>query len=246
MTTALDEIYVDASLASLYDILNPPGEDTAFYLSLPSAGSTILDIGCGTGLLAAALAEQGHRVVGIDPSSTMLEIARTRPGGEHVDWFEADARSFNLETSFDLILMTGHVFQVFLSDDDVRRALANARRHLNPGGRLVFESRNPSAKAWESWTPAHSRKTVVHPTLGHVETWHELGEVEPGTVSFSSFAQIHGQSTPLISHSTLTFRSLPEIEALLEAGGFHDRRWIGGWDGAPLDADSPEIIVIAS
>ena len=46
-----------------------------------------------------------RKVTGADPASAMLDIARSRPGGERVEWVEADARSLSLETRFDLILL---------------------------------------------------------------------------------------------------------------------------------------------
>jgi SAM-dependent methyltransferase len=241
----LDAIYVDRLLTSLYDSFNPLGADTDFYLSLPVAGSAILDIGCGTGLLAAELARKGHEVIGLDPAAAMLDIARTRAGGERVRWVEADARAFDLEQAFDLILMTGHVFQIFLEDDDVLDVFRCAKRHLKTGGRLVFESRNPAAREWERWTPEQSRKTIEHPLLGRVVSWHSLTDVKPGVVSFSSLVLVEGETVPVVSHSNLAFRSQSEIEALLEAVGFANRHWSGDWNGAPLAADSPEIIVVA-
>ncbi len=242
----LDAIYADRVLTSLYDFLNPPGADTDFYLSLPKPGSAILDIGCGTGLLAAAFAKNGHDVVGLDPAPAMLDIARQRPGGERVCWVGADARDFDLARSFDLVVMTGHVFQVFLEDRDIAQLLGGIRRHLKPDGRLAFESRNPAARAWEYWTPDHSRRTIHHPTLGIVETWHELEEVGRERVSFSSFASVPGFSAPLVSHSVLAFRSRARIGALLDADGFATRQWLGNWDGMAFEAGSPEMIVVAA
>ena len=50
----LSAAYADTRLAALYDALNPPGDDTVFYLSLPDKPpQTILDMGCGTGLRPA-------------------------------------------------------------------------------------------------------------------------------------------------------------------------------------------------
>ena len=51
------------------------------------AGTTLVDLGCGTGLLAAAAAGEALRVVGVDPSPAMLEAARRR--SDTVEWVEA-------------------------------------------------------------------------------------------------------------------------------------------------------------
>jgi ubiquinone/menaquinone biosynthesis C-methylase UbiE len=85
------ESYTLARLAAVYDTLNPPGKDMLFYLDLAGREAlSILEIGCGTGRLACALAERGHRVTGTDPAPAMLDIARHRPGGERVIWIETD------------------------------------------------------------------------------------------------------------------------------------------------------------
>lgn len=241
-----DAIYTDRIWTALYDALNPAGPDTDFYLSLPEPRSAILDIGCGTGLLASAYAEQGHEVFGLDPAPAMLEIARARPGGDRVTWIEADARTFDVKRQFDLIVMTGHVFQVFLDDDDVLRVLTSARKHLRQGGRLVFDSRNPEAGAWQSWTPEHSRKAFEHPVFGHVETWHQVESVERCYVSFASFAAIADRPQPVVSRSRLAFRSQEQIDVALAASGFLVRQWLGGWNHTPFQRDSAEIIALAS
>ena len=74
----LDKHYVDPRLVELYDIENPRGADTNFYVNLASElkARTILVLGCGTGLLTRELAINGRQVIGIDPSSEMIRFAR--------------------------------------------------------------------------------------------------------------------------------------------------------------------------
>lgn len=74
----------------------------------------------------------------------MLAVARDRPHGDKVEWIEATAQAFRSPKRFDLVVMTGHAFQVFLTDEDVRAACLTMREHLAPGGRVVFETRNPA------------------------------------------------------------------------------------------------------
>jgi len=52
--------------------------------------------------------------------------------------------------------MSGHAFQVFVGDDELRVALAAIRSALTEGGRFVFETRNPLARAWEHWGREYS------------------------------------------------------------------------------------------
>ena len=69
-------------------------------------------------------------------------MARRKPGAGHVRWLHADAASLP-PLQVDLVTMTGNVAQVFLPVQEWAAALRAARQVLRPGGRLVFESRDP-------------------------------------------------------------------------------------------------------
>src|SRR6185295_14259902 len=112
-----DRLYSDPDLVQFYDIENERGVDFDYCVRFAQGARSVLDLGCGTGQLAAALVD-GRSVSGVDPASAMLDIARRRVGGESVDWVEADARTVRLGRRFDLVLLTGHAFQVFLTPDD--------------------------------------------------------------------------------------------------------------------------------
>jgi SAM-dependent methyltransferase len=241
-----DAIYTDPRLAAVYEVLNPPAADTAFYLAL--AGETsldVLDMGCGTGALAVEAARRGHRVWGADPAEAMLAIARARPGGDHVTWVRSDAAGLRLDTRFDLIIMTGHVFQVFLEDEAVRAALASLHAHLAPGGRLAFETRNPAVRAWRTWTPKETFQAVEVPDLGRVEVWHDLRTAEDGRVTFDTHFHF-ADSSAAVEPSTLRFMDRDELAGFLAEAGLMEIAWFGDWDSAPLGLASPEIIAVAA
>lgn len=241
-----DISYHDPRLAAVYDALNPLGADSAFYLDVAGPEpKTILDMGCGTGLLTVALAERGHLVTGADPAAAMLEIARRRPHGDKVRWIESDAAQLDVETRFDLIVMTGHVFQVFLSDEAIAAALANLRRHLAPNGRLVFETRNPAQRAWLGWTPEATRRRLDISGVGPVEVHYEVSAVEGQLVRYASHFRF-GPDDGVVAPSTLRFVEQPQLAAALVSAGFAEIAWHGDWDRAPLRETSREIIVIAA
>ena len=104
-----DRLYRDHGLVEFYDVENAGGADSDYYLALAENARSVLDVGCGTGQLAAALGE-GRDVAGVDPARAMLEVARRRAGGANVEWVEADARSVRLGRTFDLVMLTGHAF----------------------------------------------------------------------------------------------------------------------------------------
>jgi ubiquinone/menaquinone biosynthesis C-methylase UbiE len=236
--------YTDSRLAACYDAANPTDPADAFYLALAGdAPKTILDVGCGTGRLACALAARGHRVTGADPSPGMLRVARSRPGHQRVTWVDSTAADLALATRFDLIIMTGHVFQVFLDDADVRAALGALRRHLAPGGRLAFETRNPLVEEWRTWTPALTLERLQVPGIGAVELHYDVTAHAGALVTFET----HYRFAPddiVVAPTTLRFMSQAELAALLGEAGFTDIAWFGNWDRSPISLTNPEIIVV--
>jgi SAM-dependent methyltransferase len=227
-----------------FSIPGAPGDD--YYLDLVKSARSVLDLGCGTGQLLRRAAAEGHPgvLVGVDSAAAMLAEAAREIGP--VTWLQGDARTVDVGRQFELVTMTGHTFQVFLTDDDVRRVLSNVRRHLEPGGRFAFETRNPAARAWERWVSEHSRVRIEAPSGESVEVAHELqGTIEPDLVEFASTCRFVGGSAPLISRSTLRFIDPDHLRTLLEDVGFRIDGWFGDWDRTPVTATSPEVIVVA-
>jgi SAM-dependent methyltransferase len=235
--------YADPRLAAVYDPLNPLGDDHRFYVELAGTGPlTILDVGSGTGRLACDLMLRGHKVTGVEPARGMIGIARSRPGGSAVTWINSGAAELSLTARFDLIIMTGHVFQVFLEDDEIRAVLANLRRHLASGGRLAFETRNALVKEWETWNEENYEPVAGN---GNVEVRHRIASVEGPLVTFETHFRFAADDTVIAPH-TLRFMTKDELDDFLAETGFTDITWYGDWDGSPASDTSPEIIVIAS
>src|SRR5262245_25854865 len=101
----LDDHYTDPRLVELYDLENTGRDDTDFYLALATELNTqhILDLGCGTGVLTRELATESRKVIGIDPSPTMLAYARRQAGAERVEWIEGDSSALP-KAEADLLL----------------------------------------------------------------------------------------------------------------------------------------------
>jgi len=238
--------YTDPRLVALYDALNPFSADTRFYLDLAARTDPthVVDIGCGTGLLACELARLGHRVTGVDPSPAMLDVARRRPGGDQVEWIEGDAAQLGAKSA-DLAVMTGHVAQVFLDDASFDAVLSAARAALRPGGRLAFESRNPSVSPWAAWTPELSRRVIDDPRYGAVEIWQQLIEVRQERVRFDTHYHFLRDADTVVASSELRFHTQATLSGALTKAGFSGLEWFGDWSRSPIDHASRELIVVA-
>lgn len=241
----LDLHYVDPRLVELYDQANPRGADTDFYLALATGlgARTIVDLGCGTGLLTRELAVRGRRVIGVDPSPAMLAVARRHAGAERVAWIEGDCSALGSPRA-DLVLMTGHVAQIFLEDVDWAATLRAIHRALRPGGWVAFESRNPAARAWEGWN-RDATHTVTDTPAGPVEEWLEVVSVAGGRVRMQGHNVFTATGEVLVIDSELRFRRLDELVPSLEGAGFRARWVFGGWDRRPFADTSPIMIIVA-
>lgn len=99
----------------------------------PQAGERILDLGCGTGDIAATIAERDAQVVGVDASPAMIESARARFPA--LDFRVADAADLPFEAEFDAVFSHAVLHWVPHADDAAR----GIARTLKPGGRFVAE-----------------------------------------------------------------------------------------------------------
>jgi len=102
-------------------------------LLAPQAGERILDLGCGTGPLAAELAKRGCHVIGMDLSAEMVREARRNY--PDLDFRVADATSFTVDEPVDAVFSNA-VLHWVRPPEEAARAIAAA---LRPGGRFVAE-----------------------------------------------------------------------------------------------------------
>ncbi len=216
-----------------------PHADLAFYIRLAGTlrASSIVDIGCGTGLLACDLAGRGHRVTAVDPSPAMLDFARHRPGGGGVSWIEGTASRLG-EVQADLAIMTGHVAQVIRDDEGWHTTLGAVHRALRPGGRVAFESRNPRARAWAGWAPQGWRRSIQDAMHGSIEVWSQLIEVAGSYVRFEIHYRFSSSGEELVSTGELRFRTRTELTQSLIDTGFSVEHIFGDWDGQPVSEEA--------
>lgn len=236
----MDALYQDPVLAAFYDWDNPWSADFDWFLSLVEGAGSVLDLGCGTGIFSAALAARGTEVVGVDPAAAMLAIARARP--EPVVWVEAPAQGLDLGRRFEAVVMTGHAFQTLLTSADRAAVLAVIARHLEPGGRFFFDSRNPEAREWETWTLDATREVQAHPDFGRVERWNTAAETEvPGVIEYQTHYRLP-DGRHLQARSRIAFPEFATLSAALTAAGLQVDRWYGDAAGGPLRAGCPDFI----
>lgn len=226
-------------LAELYDVDGGWSDDRRFYRDLAGqVPRSILDLGCGTGLICDAYAAAGHRVTGVDPARAMLDVARQKPHGHLVEWVECSAEDFHSEKKFDLIIMTGHTFQVFLDRAQVSALFGVVRTHLAEAGRFVFETRNPALDWKERW---HGGVATLRLGARTVLQKRDVTSAKADRVAFETSYTM--DNSTLVSKSELAFWTRAEIEQLLAESGLGVLEVYGDWDHSPFDAQSSDEMI---
>ena len=245
-----------------YDRRDSSDTGVAFYASLArETGGPVLEIACGTGRVAIPIARQGFAVTGLDVVPGMLERARSKSAGLPARWVEGDARAFDLGERFRLVFLTGNAFQAFLTNADQEALLGRVRAHLHDVGLFAFETRNPR------WRTGEDRDENPDGLFVDLETRAEEEELPPHTdahgrevresrtraydhvaqvLHWTSYRRWHedGKERTETTRTSLRYTFPQELEALLLHNGFTVVRRCGDWDGEPLTATSPSIIVV--
>lgn len=127
-----------ARYAAVFDDLAAQGRDVHgevdLLVALAGEDASALDAGCGTGRIAARLADLGHDVVGVDVDPDMVEVARARR--PDLTWHVADLADLDLGRVFDVVVSAGNVIP-FVPLSDLPAAARGLARHVAPGGWLV-------------------------------------------------------------------------------------------------------------
>lgn len=249
--------------AQVYDVSvsDWPGE-IAFYQELAAEakarGQSVLEVACGTGRVALRLAQEGVKIVGLDLSPAMLEVARKKSNGmSNARWVTGDMRSFALGESFGLAIIPGHAFQNLLTGADQVACLEAIGRHLTPGGVLVVHLDHLSV-AWlrdlreNKGGVFEPSGQFTHPLTGRQIRTSQAWSYEPATqtaISQTQWEEVDAdgavtdrwESGPLRFHCVFRF----EMEHLLERTGYVVETVYGDFLRQALRDESSEMVWVA-
>lgn len=234
--------YFDESFLEVYGGLLPPDEAAeeaaaAVEILAVAPPARLLDLACGWGRHALALAELGFDVTGIDLSSTLLShaVARSRAAGLPIRWVRGDIRTLPFSRHFDAVLCLFSSLGYFLVDDEDLSVLREAARVLAPGGRLLIETMHRDLLA---------REFVEH-------DWWEGPDGSPVLVQ-REFDAVSGVSREWLrwrgseKFHEIRVRSATEWAHLLDLAGLEAEAWLGDWELSPFDHTSERLIVVAA
>ena len=216
------------AIARLYDPWSVSvTEDVPFYVDEARRVSPgpVVELGIGTGRIAVPIASEGIRVIGVDSSAGMLEVARERAESAGVaDLVElrlGDLRAPPVSERVELVICPFRSYLHLRTDAERLRALRAARDLLVPGGRLVFDVFAPAA---DDIAETDGRWLEREPEIFERADW----DTETRTLTLSVRGPT-GEAT-----LALAWLSADEWRALLERAGFEVEALYGWFDRRPF------------
>ena len=231
-----------------YDALyNDYVEDLAYIEEAASgADGPVIELACGTGRLAIPMARRGYQIIGVDIHEGMLALARQKTEQEKLDiaFYRQDCTELALNLKAPLIYMTGNSFQHFLTNDSQNALFESVKRHLQPHGHFIFDTRNPLlgelAEVYEHITQKKAgsmmrmemETEVYNPVTQILHCTTVIETVEEGEVAHVEKSSI-----------SLRYTYPQELLRLIEEHDFELVSLFGDWKKAAFSKDSTSMVV---
>ncbi|MFN2604211.1 MAG: class I SAM-dependent methyltransferase [Gemmatimonadaceae bacterium] len=261
MTQPAHGDYEVEGVAELYDsvTLYRTRPDVNFYVEEARAlDGSVLELGCGTGRVLIPVARLGKEVTGVDNSPRMLARCREQLESEPTDirgnvtLVQADMRDLNLGRRFILVMIPFRPVQHLVAVSDQIATLQAIHRHLEPGGRLVFDVFNPKLQYLLEDRTAE-REDTAEVVLGDGRSFRRTVRVPAVHIvdQYSEAELIYyvresdGTTQRMVHGFSMRWYWLYEVEHLLARSGFRMGAVFGDFNRSPLTDVSPEMIFIA-
>ena len=249
------------SIAPWYDLdFGPLTDDVEMLLKLSQPGQRVLELGAGSGRIAAPLARSGRQVTAVDSSRAMVEIGRARMQSAGVEVVHDDLRCLRLDERFDLVVFGLSTFQHLLRRSDQLAALEVAREHLADGGRLLIDWTAPRPDDVEAAAPIMRQEWVRRLRSGEwvsksasqelaLERYcgDALDRAQPIAWITYQYDEVERNGNVRRSLARFPLRvnlNAGEMAGLLTACGWRPLEWFGSWDCAPAGLGE-RLIVLA-
>lgn len=189
--------------------------------------SSLLELGCGTGIHAGALAAQGLNVLGVDLSAEMLDSARARAVAQGFDnarlsFDQGDARTFRNNRKFHVVASLFHVLSYQTTEADLQAMMQTAACHLDVGGLFIFDFWYGPAVLWQR--PAVRAKRLSNNEVAVTRLAEPIihDQINVVDVNYSVFVKelTSSQTHEIKETHRMRYLFLPEIDRLLDANGF--------------------------
>lgn len=233
--------FFTAPVNAFWEMIVPEGAtaaDAAFirrHVAQPPA--TMLDIPCGAGRHALALAGAGYRVTGIDLSDDAITRARAAGRGLCVDFRRGDMRSLALDKSFEAVLCLGNSLSYF-PPDEMRTFIASLAARVASGGALILDT----SCCAESLFPLAAEREVAFDG----GTYRSFYNYDSRRSLLKTRAQLTlGGEVHLLRYAHYVV-TCGELVRTVEDVGLRVQALHGGTDGETFAPGSPRLLLVAT
>jgi SAM-dependent methyltransferase len=224
--------------------------DVAFYVEeARRRGGPVAEFACGTGRVLVPTVRAGVEIAGIDVSPAMLAQARANLAAEGLvaELFEGDMRTVDLGRRFRVATLPFRPLQHMIDIEDQLAALANIRRHLEPGGTLLLDVFQPDlariggGRGEERLDLERSGargRTVRRYSRSVSQPWRQVlhvtmrWEIQPG-------------DEELRADFEMRWFTQAEMQHLLARTGYALEAVYGSFDRSPVGPESGELVFVA-
>jgi hypothetical protein len=173
-----------------------------------------------------------------------LRRARARGFEVPIEWVEGTAADIAWRHEFELATMASNAFQCLVDDEEIRASLAAIRGALVSGGRFVFETRHPQARAWEAAWASAEPEQVDYAGRALVMSW-RIESVAGGVVTMTETTGEPDGTVLHVGRGRLRFLDPPTLNGLLADAGFAVEEQYGDFSRGPITAESRTIVTVA-
>lgn len=246
--------YYDAAYAAKSDLVDLP-----FYLELARhSRGPVLGIACGTGRILLPIAREGIEIHGVDNSSPMLRVLRTRIATEpaatrrKIHLHQGDMRRFRLKRKFPLVIMPFRPLQHMYTVKDQLAALSTAAHHLSKDGRFAFDVFYPNyemifskigEEIFELEWPATGNPGKIVRRYFRKDSVDKIRQIIHLTFIFRTYegGQIISEESEPLAMSYCTY---PQLHGLFALAGLVPMKEYGSFAKTPLDNAAEQMIFI--
>ena len=245
--------------ATVCDWVHPDRRDEVTFLldTLNTTSNSVLEVGCNVGGLTSLLASQGLQVCALDPSKTMINMARNRIEDpeivRRVTFKELGFSEIDqlLARQYGLVVVPSNNFMAVLYPSDQELFLSNISNLLAPGGALVLVNATPQLK-WLMSDPAvnyhykdlikEDGQKLILSTQSDYDDYTQLGEIRVQAEFLKKDGVVVKKTIQDISYRLTYVR---EMSNLLKLCGYSDVKLYGGFNKEPHSKDSTSMVWVA-
>jgi SAM-dependent methyltransferase len=227
-------------VAARYDAaLRGDEAETVELLARLAAGRPALELAIGTGRIAIPLAATGVHIDGIEQSSAMVDVLRSKPGGSDIRVTLGDMAEVAVDGKYGLVYLVFNTLFNLITQDDQVRCFENVARHLTNDGVFLVEAGVP-----DPFYGLRSDQYVDAESIGVDQVQLDVGRFDRVTQTLDESHVTIGSSgirtTPIV-----TRYSWPsEIDLMARIAGLRlVSRW-GGWQSEPFTATSARHVSV--